>query len=538
MSTPTAALSWQVFGQHRWGLAGVVAAMFGLAIAFHQAPPSFATSTLAPLVTVLPLSFVYVYLAYVFTLAEFGPRPRLSSFPPWMFTLPVPTWRLVLFPMLYGAVTMALSWLAAREALPALLRGEVPLAWPAVGLAATLAWLQAVDWWPVGLFPKAIIAGLALAGTWAGLLSRLPEEGRLGLGTAALLAGYGFAVLGVNRARLGEQGLGLRWRWPARLGKRLPLEQHTFASPLRALCWLEWRRNGLLLPGSAAIWLFLVVVIAGLEGRQGASHALVMSIIYLLPLTAPLMGGFLGKPEVWSRQFRLSTYDASRPVPAADFVLAKLAGIAFGLLLAYGVLVGATLLWALVPGNGDLVWQYVGQAFRVPEADGPGSAFSPALMLLCVVGFFGFAFFQLAGHATFGMTGRVWLVVAVLFFYLVGVPNLIVARHALLEGHRYWHATIDEWLPRVVRGWVVLKFLAAVAAFRLACRVHGMTGRTLAVLVGLWLLVAGCLTQLVLWPQAPDGRLSVVDVFPWVALFLPLVRVAAAPSAFAWNRHR
>ena len=55
-------------------------------------------------------------------------------------------------------------------------------------------------------------------------------------------------------------------------------------------------------------------------------------------------------------------------------------------------------------------------------------------------------------------------------------------------------------------------------------------------LLGLWLVVAGGLVVLLSW--LVPGDISVYAIALGVVLFLPLARLAAAPLALAWNRHR
>lgn len=91
-----------------------------------------------------------------------------------MFTLPVRSRTLVIWPMAYGSLATAVLWVATATAMSIFwpLGFRPPLALPALACAALMAWLQAVSWlpWAKGslheLVTMAILTPLAALPVW------------------------------------------------------------------------------------------------------------------------------------------------------------------------------------------------------------------------------------------------------------------------------------------------------------------------------------------------------------------------------------
>jgi len=176
MYSTALALNWQIWGRHRWGLAGALVILASICALPQAYPPDKLTSNVGStgmpfMMTILmPFGFVMLYLTYVFSHAELGKHTGSSGFPTWMFTLPVHTPWLVLWPMVSAAVTVAAIWLAVGWFALNKVGLDVPVVWPALGLACTMVWSQAIDWSPLGFLSKAQAACAVLAGLWTGLL--------------------------------------------------------------------------------------------------------------------------------------------------------------------------------------------------------------------------------------------------------------------------------------------------------------------------------------------------------------------------------
>ena len=73
-----------------------------------------------------------------------------STYPRRMYSLPVSSRTLVAWPMLYGGGVVALLWVAGACLVYRPSGFQTPILLPALGLAATLVWLQAFAWSPIG----------------------------------------------------------------------------------------------------------------------------------------------------------------------------------------------------------------------------------------------------------------------------------------------------------------------------------------------------------------------------------------------------
>ena len=73
---------------------------------------------------------------------------RESPYPRRLFAMPVRSTALVGWPMAISATTVALVWVVLESLVLRPAGGSVPLQWPAVFLAALVAWWQAILWCP------------------------------------------------------------------------------------------------------------------------------------------------------------------------------------------------------------------------------------------------------------------------------------------------------------------------------------------------------------------------------------------------------
>lgn len=533
MHSPALALNWQIWSRHRWGLAGALLIVIGICAMPQAYPTDKLTSDVGNtgvpfmMAILMPFGFVILYLAYVFSHAELGKRAGSSGFPLWMLTLPVRTPWLVLWPMLSAAVTVALTWLAVGWFALNQVGLDVPLVWPALGLACTLVWIQAIDWSPLGFLSKALVACIVLAGLWIGLMRDDTHDATFAALPAILLLGFVAGSAGVSRLRRGGRSSGftrvlapaLRWR----IGR-----ERRFATAQQAQFWLEWRRNGSLLPLLAACWVVLVALFMVLSDSGNVTSTMT-STAFLSLILAPVVGLILGKPDVWSRQVRLPTFAAGRPLTCGDLVLAKLRMTALSLLAAWLILaLGFAILLAWGTHYADL-WRALE---RMPAEF--HSAKQYAMIAASLMGLFGFTVFLMAGTFVVSLTGRFWMLLAVLFFYLGGLPNLLA-----MDAFKLF----KDYLVEVATAALVLKLLLAGWAFRYCYRRGLISGAGIVWLVGLWLVTVGCafLAFYLAFPTNADDRAYrdyVRDHALGVGLLCPLFRIALAPMALAWNRHR
>src|SRR5437764_1526609 len=153
MHSPAAAIAWEFRRRHRWGviiLTGYLLVLTAIRL-LHWQPIHFDDTQLV-LVVIVPLTATFLYLLAVFSFGLDGDlAARQSMYPARMFTMPLTSSALAGWPMLYGAVAMAMLWLAMRLLVVWPSDVDVPVIWPALLAASLLAWTQALTWMPYPL---------------------------------------------------------------------------------------------------------------------------------------------------------------------------------------------------------------------------------------------------------------------------------------------------------------------------------------------------------------------------------------------------
>src|SRR5688572_27289963 len=109
MRAIAAALAWEFWGRHRWGLTGAAALVAGFAAYTAAAAPGAQMAMASTICFVMTLSYVIGVFAYGF---EARLEAAESGFPARHFVLPVPTWLLVGWPMVQGMLAAVAMWLA------------------------------------------------------------------------------------------------------------------------------------------------------------------------------------------------------------------------------------------------------------------------------------------------------------------------------------------------------------------------------------------------------------------------------------------
>lgn len=536
MYTPTLALLWQTWGRHRWGLAATVAGLYGL-IALHRSLPTNAwmADSQAALYC-LPIGGIFLYLFYAFSYAETGQRGKGSGFPHWMLTLPVRTWLLVAPPMLSGMATVALAWIVAGHYILKPMGLEVPLVGPGLGLAFTLACVQALEWSPLSTRVKLLIMAPVLGGVWYGLFREDWQTVMLGVMPVLLLLAFVGGVLSVGLTRQGGMVRGEPATTDEPVARRRELAP--FASAARAQLWMECRRNGLIIPGAIACWLALLTLMLVLAGPESLLGLLEMNV-FLVPYMCIFLGCLAGKTDVWDRSLRITSYAAGRPLNSGTMVTAKLQMTGVALLVSaalFGIFVSGWFLWMRDTHAMEQFWRrLVGSA-----ADG-----SWIFIPIILAGIVGVAWLQLAGHLFAGLAGRVWVFAGVIVSYLVVIPNLLAFNSGWQQEHREAAQHLSDMLPWIFGGLVVLKLVAAGAVFRLTVRRGLWNWRVVRNLVAIWTLIVLCLLSVSFEAISEHHRyvedisLSEFVMAGSLMLFLcPLTRIGLAPLALEWNRRR
>jgi hypothetical protein len=498
--------------------------------------------------TFLPLTLLYLIALFAYGFDGASLEARDSGFSARLFTLPVETWALVGWPMLHGAVAIAVTWVAWAGFVLRPNGFDVPLWWPALLLAAVLTWLQAVLWSPFRLPFLRIGAALAVpavlgTAAGAGVIYTVSQPVLAALFACLIPAAYLTAAAGVCRARHGGSATGPRQAQVRPAAVSAPARS-AFASPARAQLWFEMRCHGFAFPlllgcllvfqtGGARLLARLGEVVPPGElfpvlnhfsRETGRTFLVFHPLVILPPLIAALIGIGLG---ALGPKFRPSSFLLTRPLDSGALVLAKFRAGALSTLAALALTIAAGLAWLALTGTAADVATWWRQ---VVETYGPERAW--AMPALAVVAFAGLTWLHLCKNVPVGLLGSPWPQAI--------VPSGAVALVALgLLAQWLYHdpaarTQLGPVLPWLLAFAVLLKGLAAGGALLRVGRRRLWPARVPAVLVGVWMLTAGCTFTFLAW-LVPAG-LSLSLLAAGVVLALPLARLLAAPLALEWGR--
>ncbi|HEX5272829.1 MAG TPA: hypothetical protein VFW33_20165, partial [Gemmataceae bacterium] len=487
---------------------------------------------------VLGLIYVAAVFAYGFDTQLEGPQ---SGFPARLFTLPVRTVELVAGPMLQGTALVVLLWLAWAYLVLRPAGIEVSVWSTALQAAALVTVLQALLWVPFGLaWVRVVLAVVVLL-----LLALAPQLGSLvGMEATTLDALYAAiiplaalaAFVGVSRARRGDSSdwgaLLRRPRWLARRrGRATP-----FGSATAAQFWYECRRHLLPLPlvvVAFTVLFFTVTLFAERPPDEAKQRAtLLLSLLFFPTLVAACFGTVLGKTGTSAAgPYRLSSFTAVRPLPVTALVAAKLKVAALSAAVSCGIALAAAVTWCVAAGGREAFVRSFADFFRETPVER-----AAATLLLVIVAPPLLTWRAFVENLWMGLTGRAWLVrmTFIVSGLLLTALALLVTR--LMEdrdlAHRLWGV-----LPWWAGAAALVKLLIAAGLGRVLLRRGLIEPGALARVVAVWVVAAVALFGLargsVLFDDTP-----VLLLASGAVLVLPLARLAAAPLALAWNRHR
>ena len=555
------ALAYFLWTRHRLALALMAGYWLILIVLSRTAPAETTPAALWGSLFSFPCSFAFAYLLIVFSFSRDSRlEGRESGFPSRLWYLPLPTYALVGWPMLWGSVALALAWLtlswgALRPALRPL-GIEPALGWPALTFVVALAWLQAITWTP---FPLPWLRPIVLIPIISPLAALIPFAAAYdfsptiiyGILLALMLVAYAVAVAGVARARRGD---GPYWTWPgwsawlrwisstrARPG---------FGSPRKAQVWFEWRRVGLAFPvmmfASSLIWILLIPTIAAfIDHAHRAGLALVppfllreVGSLWLVascplifaPLIASVCGWEFGRLPGPKRELTLSYFLATRPLSTGTFIRAKFEAAALSTIAGWVVTAAGILLWIALGGYAGEMMESLG-ALRQRH---PGSLLWIGLALL-FGGAFVMTWLQIVQGLWMGLASGAWpkAIAALGFTFFV---SLLFVGQWLARSPQNWQR-FSDLLPWLAGMTVVLKVVLAFRVSQILVRRGVVATNIVQAALAVWILSAAGLFGLLFW-LLPSDHVPASALVLALALFLPLTRLLLAPLALAWNRHR
>lgn len=541
MQSPAAAFAWEFGWPRRWIPAAFCVYLVALGLLKPMFLGSNATLDLgdgyAAFGTV-PFSFTFMYFIAVFSFGLNGDlAARQSIYPARLFTLPVSSAKLALWPMAYGAAAMAMLWIIARIIARWPMGLDLPIVWPGLMLAVVLAWTQVFMWMPYGFrgLRVALAVTVLIALDALVILAIHYEVSELALAAffvPQLPLAYWCACRVVAQARRGEVP---DWS-PSPRARAIEAVRSLspFRSAAAAQLWFEWRRNGRSLPVLVALVLPFELGTLFITGF--GSTAYVFKVLAAALLTPILMAGFtaatVSKANPFARDaYGVTPFTATKPITTTALIGAKLEMAMWSTLAAWVIVLAFTAIGFSWSGAATVLveWaQWFATHVRLPRAIVAASLVLGGLMLG--------TWMMLVQSLFVGLTGREWLIktsgfAGLVFFMMIG-PIIESLADSTIALRWLW----DNWplLPAVLA--IVKTFAAIAIAIRLSRRglvsdrvlVAGAAGWTAAVFVLFGVFVWWADTALL-------GR----HLFLLIAILaVPLVRISAAPLALDWNRHR
>ena len=541
MRSPAIAIAWEFRRRHRWGLAaigGYLLALLVLKLVLVQPGRVVRLGDIeAALVVVVPLTATFTYFLAVFSYGLSGDlTARQSMYPARLFTLPVSTWALAGWPVVYGTLAMVTLWMATRLLAVWPAEFDVPVIWPALLAATLLAWTQALMWMPYGLPGlRAVVAVLWLAAIDAVVMLALHFRASEPVMAAILLPqqplAYLEARLAVARARRGEVP---DWRGAlARLARMTSARSSSpvkFRSAARAQAWFEWRQHGRSLPAWVAILLpfeLSLLLVAG--GTWVMVFVILASVCVTPPLMAAVVAAQVRTPNAGGREGGgLAPFTATRPITSAGLIAAKLEMATWSTIAAWLLVLVAIPVALVLTGTWPVVVDRLG---RLSAAIGAPRVV--ALVLLATGGCVLWTWKQLVQSLYIGLTGSAWLarlsmLVTLMILVLIGPLADWVYRHKRVLG-ALWSA-----LPLILAALVLVKLAAAGwVGVRLYQR-RVIPDRVLVVGAAAW-----CVAVLGLYGAITWYFSTAYYAFGLFAILaIPVARLSAATLAIAGLRHR
>ncbi len=323
-----------------------------------------------PLSAVLCLPFGLGLLMTVFGFVNFEAdiASTASAYSPWLLRLPIKTRELALWPILAAATWGSLSWVifAVLFVRP---RGlDAPVWWPALMFMALALSMQAILWRPVKRGNIRLIFTMLLSTTIM-LFGYIATQMQVRQGVicaiyaAIAVPSAAIAWWSLTLARTSTAG-GIRSATDVKETIKVQQQTNFFKSPMAAQIWLEWRRQGKLLPLLTGLgFLAISLPMAAWQdkhiiGYTGKGQAILANIWlttafqflpYIPLLFATVIGMGARVSDIRGTDGNYHLYYATRPLKSQDMVRAKMIAIAMGVAITALLTAVVMILWVSMP---------------------------------------------------------------------------------------------------------------------------------------------------------------------------------------------
>jgi hypothetical protein len=545
---PVRAILWQIYWRSRWGFAAALAYLLVAIATSHWLTPYARTHWGDAAVTMIglylgaPCALIIVLIIAAFCLA--GTRGGETVPPTHMLVLPISARMLVTVPMAAGAVTVAIVWLIVAYFVLRPADFAVPILRPTAVLTLFLTVFQAIAWTPFAQrWIQGVLTVFAGAGTFGWVLggiafgfSRFGPAVEPFVASALVLAlvpvAYLFALSGVAMTRRGDS---YDWRLWNRLKDRLAAWQkpaeHPFSSPRAAQIWFELRTTGWYPPVmTGATALFFPFMLLSDPSDVSQSWKFLGIFLGLPLLMATVSGGALGNfggIDTSAKAHSQGPFLFVRPITSAMFIRDKLLAGALVTVMIWLTALPMGLLILLRPGFCQAIIEMARQtpAWKV--------GLLPPLAVLLLIAT---TWKQLVEGYWSALTGRAWVMhvfLLMLMFLLMGGLGFGIAA-AVFPQYQAVATAALPWIMGILLG---VKLAAAILVLRGLESSALLSNEYIVAMIATWIFVVAALTSLTIW-LIPPGAASIRDILSSIVLLVPFSRLAGAPLAVEWNRHR
>ncbi len=544
--TPTGGMLWEIWGRHKVNFLFQAIALAS-SVCFVHWKEHIASDALGDLLGIASFAFLIganCHLLVCFGYVEVDSGKVQFCFPGRLLFKPVSTAWLTLLPMLFGgAALLTLFSIWAELVLQHLIGFTASsLVWGGTVLLSFFWWMQVIAWslpFLRGRVLVVVMAGVIHFVVWC--LPRMKtslSSGRQWSILGGLLASAGLAAwIGLKLVRRGT------WEGPSRIStlwNRLRLTparspRTQFGSAFAAQFWLEWRRQGWLLPciSGGMIFLILPLVLKCFQwvGAEAAPPEVILGVLILPLMLSVLLTPALARFDSFHSTTELPVYIAVRPMTNGEFVMAKLLMALATSALTWLVTVAACCFWLAVVERGPLLSNIGLVTLYGPVAFLTGCV--PGLLLLVI-----WTWKNLVAGIGACLTGRPWIVGVSVYCRIVLLCALVPLVGVARSNVNFRELLVHR-LTAILVVCLVAKIAISIAAFVWGARWNAITARAAGWIIGGWTV---CGLFVAAFAGLVFRAINIPGLWIWVALggflLLPLADLAIAPLALAWNRHR
>lgn len=223
----------------------------------------------------------------------------------------------------------------------------------------------------------------------------------------------------------------------------------------------------------------------------------------------------------------MTSFFAIRPMTTTGFVLIKFLAALVSAAIVWGIIVALFAFWTVLEASSlNPHESFVRAAWAKATPQGI------AVVVGVLIGFLALMWRNIVIGMWPTLTGRKWIFNAIgiwtlIEFSLLGIAGAYVYRHPEIQRR------LVELVPWVIGGAVTLKLGAAAGVIAALHRQGVVEPRVTGVFVAIWCGVCVGLFVVLCLIGSPTLLLAA-----GIVLFVPLTRLAAAPLALHWNRHR